>query len=161
MTYLNLNAFYLYHLLNHNIHKKFSTAQRGPFTRKIEFEVLSRPTVNVTIVIVTCIVIVGAMIAVCSGLLVLCYRRGMRKKLDPDYIMKVVSANPDYIGSNDAYKKDQWELDRDSIELLEKIGSGSFGVVYAGRYCRYSYIYLILAKLCLYNFLSIYLNFET
>jgi len=50
-----------------------------------------------------------------------------------DYIMKVVSANPDYVGSNDLYAQDKWELDRGLIEILAKIGCGSFGVVFEGK----------------------------
>lgn len=45
----------------------------------------------------------------------------------------MISTCPDYISTLDIYKPDEWELNRDDIELLKEIGHGSFGKVFQGR----------------------------
>ncbi|CAB3401307.1 unnamed protein product [Caenorhabditis bovis] len=42
-----------------------------------------------------------------------------------------MSSNPEYL-IEQVYKEDEWELARDNLEILEEIGSGSFGKVYRG-----------------------------
>ena len=40
------------------------------------------------------------------------------------------SVNPDYYAEE--YKPDEWEIERDQVELLQELGQGSFGMVYEG-----------------------------
>ena len=42
------------------------------------------------------------------------------------------SVNPEYINSSEVYIPDEWELDREKIELGKEIGQGSFGKVFEG-----------------------------
>ena len=42
------------------------------------------------------------------------------------------SVNPEYLNSSEVYIPDEWELNREKIELLQEIGQGSFGMVYEG-----------------------------
>ncbi|ESO89642.1 hypothetical protein LOTGIDRAFT_51396, partial [Lottia gigantea] len=44
----------------------------------------------------------------------------------------IVSHNPNYFPAGDVYIPDDWEVDRDKIELIREIGEGSFGMVYEG-----------------------------
>ncbi|CAI5446451.1 unnamed protein product [Caenorhabditis angaria] len=42
-----------------------------------------------------------------------------------------MSHNPEYV-IEEVYKEDEWELQRETLELLEEIGMGTFGKVYRG-----------------------------
>ncbi|XP_071744037.1 insulin receptor isoform X2 [Lepeophtheirus salmonis] len=43
-----------------------------------------------------------------------------------------ISSNPRYISQNSVYKADEWEVPRNSVELLEELGNGCFGMVHKG-----------------------------
>ena len=42
------------------------------------------------------------------------------------------SVNPEYLNSSEVYIPDEWELNREKIELIRELGQGSFGMVYEG-----------------------------
>ncbi|KAI6233648.1 Receptor protein-tyrosine kinase [Aphelenchoides fujianensis] len=54
-------------------------------------------------------------------------------KFEEYYWRQTISANPEYLSQIDVYKKDEWELQRDDVQLLDEIGRGTFGQVYRGR----------------------------
>ncbi|KAI6235765.1 Receptor protein-tyrosine kinase [Aphelenchoides besseyi] len=53
-------------------------------------------------------------------------------KFEEYYWRQTISANPEYLSQIDVYKKDEWELRRSDIELLDEIGRGTFGQVFRG-----------------------------
>uniref|UniRef100_A0A915HLP0 receptor protein-tyrosine kinase n=1 Tax=Romanomermis culicivorax TaxID=13658 RepID=A0A915HLP0_ROMCU len=56
-----------------------------------------------------------------------------RLEFSSKYVMQFFSANPDYFSQVEVYKADEWELNRDELQLIREIGSGTFGKVYEGR----------------------------
>lgn len=53
-------------------------------------------------------------------------------KMSEDKVHQLLSSNPEYLSQIDVYKKDEWELPRNSLVLGNEIGSGTFGKVYRG-----------------------------
>lgn len=58
------------------------------------------------------------------------YLRMKRRHL-LENIQLIANINPDYAGLD--YEADEWEMDRDDIELHDKLGEGRFGRVFLGR----------------------------
>lgn len=60
----------------------------------------------------------------------------VKKKYFSDNIpdtMQYTSVNPEYLSAGDVYIPDDWEIDREKINLLRELGQGSFGMVYEGE----------------------------
>lgn len=104
----------------------------GPaITREALFEVRTPGFFTLPIVIGT--VLTGLLIMATVALLMYyCFNRYFGKKVR-EYLGQVISANPEYLSQLDVYKADEWELQRDHIELQEEIGRGTFGKVFRGR----------------------------
>ena len=47
--------------------------------------------------------------------------------------MNIVETNPDYLSQGGVYTKDEWEINRNDIELVKEIGHGLFGKVMYGK----------------------------
>ena len=50
-----------------------------------------------------------------------------RKRHELDNIHLIASVNPEYL-----YVEDEWEMDRQNVEIIKELGQGSFGLVYSG-----------------------------
>lgn len=53
-----------------------------------------------------------------------------KKKHALDNIHLIANINPDYMGP--VYVADDWEIDRNDVEIIKELGHGSFGMVYEG-----------------------------
>lgn len=53
------------------------------------------------------------------------------KKKFGDLPKPTTSINPDYV-MDFVYEPDEWEVDRDKVQLIRELGQGSFGMVYEG-----------------------------
>ncbi|XP_018329960.1 insulin-like peptide receptor isoform X2 [Agrilus planipennis] len=54
-----------------------------------------------------------------------------KRKHKMDMLHLIASINPDYAGP--VYVEDEWEIDREDVEILNPLGKGTFGMVYNGR----------------------------
>ncbi|KRZ21899.1 Insulin receptor [Trichinella pseudospiralis] len=109
-----------------------SLAQRGPWTRKFHFLIVDAPRQLDTSVLVVSVGCSLVLIGVGVVLAVALSRRHLKRML-PGYVQHVFSANPEYISQLEVYEPDEWELSRQDVQLLNELGRGSFGTVYAGR----------------------------
>uniref|UniRef100_A0A914VMH7 receptor protein-tyrosine kinase n=1 Tax=Plectus sambesii TaxID=2011161 RepID=A0A914VMH7_9BILA len=86
-----------------------------------------------TLPIILGVIFTGLLIMATVALLMYyCFNRYFGKKVR-EYLGQVISANPEYLSQLDVYKADEWELLRDSIDLSEEIGRGTFGKVFRGH----------------------------
>ncbi|XP_025076692.1 putative molluscan insulin-related peptide(s) receptor [Pomacea canaliculata] len=107
-----------------------SLAGNGSYTPLMYFYVPPPPAVEEAknnIIIITVIVGVIIVIIVTAGV-ILFVIKSRSTKTD----LTVISPNPGYMPSGDMYIPDEWEIDRDSVQLVKELGQGSFGMVYEG-----------------------------
>ncbi|XP_048526026.1 insulin receptor isoform X2 [Dendroctonus ponderosae] len=71
----------------------------------------------------------GALLVICLG--AIWAVRMLRSPRSRSPISALANINPEY--TTLAYRADEWEIDRDDIELGELIGQGAFGRVFFGR----------------------------
>ncbi|XP_064474784.1 insulin-like growth factor 1 receptor [Ornithodoros turicata] len=104
-----------------------SLAGPGNWTQPVYF-LIPEQTGGMSQGVLASVVLVGVMLffSVVGGLGFVYYRK-MHRPQDPTMY---VSINPEYVSS--VYEPDEWEVPRDSIELVKELGQGSFGMVYEG-----------------------------
>lgn len=99
-----------------------SLAGVGNYSKPIYFYIPhkneSSTALNVTITVVLLFVVI------CGVVFYLWYR----KKHQLDNVQLITTCNPDYV----SYVEDDWEMDRDNIQLMHELGQGTFGTVFSG-----------------------------
>lgn len=106
-----------------------SLAGPGNWTRPVFFVIHERSEgITQGTVIAICLVVVVMVLAFLAITCVL-YQRKKRNPEVPGGIL-YASFNPEYVSS--VYEPDEWEVPRESINLVKALGQGSFGMVYEG-----------------------------
>uniref|UniRef100_T2MGU8 Tyrosine-protein kinase receptor n=1 Tax=Hydra vulgaris TaxID=6087 RepID=T2MGU8_HYDVU len=112
--------------------RAISPAGNGSWTEEIHFKVaeLSVTKNNNQLIIG----IISAVSAVIVALLVfILLYMFLHRKLEKDVQgVLYASVNPEYMNSKEVYIPDEWELNREKIELIRELGQGSFGMVFEG-----------------------------
>ncbi|XP_023030119.2 insulin-like receptor [Leptinotarsa decemlineata] len=85
---------------------------------------IEAPSADISIMVTT--ILVSLFILSGSVAIYLWYRR--KRKLERMHL--ITSINPDYDGA--IYVEDEWELERDDIDIQTNLGQGTFGTVYYG-----------------------------
>lgn len=74
----------------------------------------------------------SALLITLIGLAILCFfyaNERINGKVEEFYTQNM-SANPEYLSQFEVYKADDWELKRLDINVIKKIGQGTFGKVF-------------------------------
>ncbi|KAL3867340.1 hypothetical protein ACJMK2_044550 [Sinanodonta woodiana] len=108
-----------------------SLAGNGSWTEPMFFALPPEETVTPYIMIIAILVPVLVVIVVLIIGATCWYYKIKLKKLPDTYI----STNANYFAGYDVYVPDDWEVDREKVELLRELGQGSFGMVYEGIVC--------------------------
>lgn len=102
-----------------------SVAGPGRYSKDLEFEI-PYPKNETTIIVVSSIVTAAC---ICIAVFML-WIRYKRKQLF-DNLHLIASINPDY--DTTIYIADEWEIDRNDIEIQTDLGHGTFGIVFYGK----------------------------
>lgn len=102
-----------------------SLAGPGRYSRSLYFEIPYPPNETPTIVVSSIVTIVCILAAVLSVWF------WYRKKRQLDSLHLIATINPDY--DTRIYVSDEWEVDRNDIEIQTDLGHGTFGIVFRGR----------------------------
>ncbi|XP_060592514.1 insulin-like peptide receptor [Ruditapes philippinarum] len=108
-----------------------SLAGNGSWTDYLYFTINNVATKewpqNQMVAVVSSVVVV---IFLCTVVAVWFITKRRFAKQVPDGML--VSTNPDYMADYAVYEPDDWEVDRDNVQLIKELGQGSFGMVYEG-----------------------------
>ncbi|XP_057302388.1 putative insulin-like peptide receptor [Hydractinia symbiolongicarpus] len=111
--------------------RAISPAGNGSWSKPVTFSVVSKEdSKNMSLVLG---VSLGAVLLILFLLAFISYYALFKRNIvkgAPGVLY--ASVNPEYMNSNEVYIADEWELDREKIELLRELGQGSFGMVYGG-----------------------------
>ncbi|XP_076237917.1 insulin receptor [Calliopsis andreniformis] len=102
-----------------------SLAGDGNFSRVIYFSINLTNTIPVTMISILTLGVLFTTLTV-----VFLFLRNQHKKKQQERL--IASVNPDYIETK--YVIDEWEVPRESVEILEELGLGNFGMVYRGYF---------------------------
>lgn len=105
--------------------KGISLAGEGRFSEMVHFEIKAPTHAFPPVLIVIPILII---FSVAGGIIY--YVFYYRRKHTFDNLHLITNVNPDYAGP--IYVADEWELERDDIDVLKALGQGTFGMVYNG-----------------------------
>ncbi|XP_008479213.1 insulin-like peptide receptor [Diaphorina citri] len=107
-----------------------SLGGEGPWTswKPCVIESAETPMSVYVIVVVTGLVILFCMLAVILFLMYLQKKNLEKRKKDQRKL--IASVNPEYVKV--PYVADEWEVERDDVELRQVLGKGTFGVVHEG-----------------------------
>ncbi|KAG8180786.1 hypothetical protein JTE90_012965 [Oedothorax gibbosus] len=127
-----LGGYFLSELTPGNYSLRIRATSLAVYGNWTTFTYFSIPAVSENISLPTALAL-GAVffIAITIGSVYGMYRWKFKTRI-PDYV-DYASVNPEYMSSNLVYVPDEWEIDRDKIELLAELGQGSFGMVYKGK----------------------------
>ncbi|GIY90189.1 insulin-like peptide receptor [Caerostris darwini] len=131
-SYLPQNGYYLSELPPGNYSLRIratSMAGHGNWTQHVYFHIIaaSRNFTTETLLAVG----VVALIIIAIGSIYAVYKSKVSTRI-PNYV-DYASVNPEYMSSNLVYTADEWEIEREKVQLLEELGQGSFGMVYKGK----------------------------
>lgn len=102
-----------------------SLAGNGAFSETIYFSIYLTNTVPVMLI---SFLTLGVLFA--SMTVAFLFWRNQYKKKQQERL--IASVNPDYIETK--YVIDEWEVPRESVEILQELGLGNFGMVYRGYF---------------------------
>lgn len=105
-----------------------SLAGPGNWTRPVYFVISERTVMPQGAIIAICLVAVVTVAAV-TAIVCFFYQKKKRNPEVPNGLL-YSSTNPEYVSS--VYEPDEWEVPRESIQLVKALGQGSFGMVYEG-----------------------------
>ncbi|XP_017784375.1 PREDICTED: insulin-like peptide receptor isoform X1 [Nicrophorus vespilloides] len=97
----------------------------GPFTPYHQFQIIM-PSDNSLLIGVSA---VFSIIAI-AALFVFAWFIRWKRKRRPENHQLIKTINPEYATSS--YIEDEWEIDRDNVEVISELGKGTFGMVYSG-----------------------------
>ncbi|EFA02828.2 insulin-like receptor isoform X1 [Tribolium castaneum] len=101
-----------------------SLAGPGTFSEWRYFEIVAEPSSAYKIY--TPIIVISVIVCLLGGGYY--WYRKRYFKIERNHL--ITSINPDYVGP--IYVEDDWEIDRNDIEIIRELGKGSFGTVYEG-----------------------------
>ncbi len=87
-------------------------ANNGPWTGPVFMPIPSPPGFPRHLLILLSVLVPLGAVALGALLVFFVYKRKLKKYSNPDYVLNILSTNPDYISVGDVYKPDQWELKR-------------------------------------------------
>lgn len=102
-----------------------SLAGPGHWSNTFRFEISDQPDEMPTVVITTILILI------CIIITILLFLFWYKKKRQLDNLHLIASINPDY--DTTIYVADDWEMDRNNIEIQTELGHGTFGIVYQGK----------------------------
>lgn len=105
-----------------------SLAGPGNWTRPVYFVIAERTVISQGAIIAICLVVV-VIVAAASAAMCFIYQKKKRNPEVPNGLL-YSSTNPEYVSS--VYEPDEWEVPRESIQVVKALGQGSFGMVYEG-----------------------------
>lgn len=105
-----------------------SLAGPGNWTRPVYFVIAERTVISQGAIIAICLVVV-AIVAAAAAAMCFIYQKKKRNPEVPNGLL-YSSTNPEYVSS--VYEPDEWEVPRESIQVVKALGQGSFGMVYEG-----------------------------
>lgn len=106
--------------------RSISLAGEGPFTEYIDFVIEEKSFGSLQILFTIFVFFLITVSSVMSF-----YVFYWKKKISLNNFRLIASVNPEY-ASVAQYVEDEWELSRDSVEVIRELGQGSFGMVYEG-----------------------------
>ncbi|KAL1429959.1 hypothetical protein MTO96_015453 [Rhipicephalus appendiculatus] len=105
-----------------------SLAGPGNWTRPVYFVIAERTVISQGAIIAICLVVV-AIVTAAAAVMCFIYQKKKRNPEVPNGLL-YSSTNPEYVSS--VYEPDEWEVPRESIQVVKALGQGSFGMVYEG-----------------------------
>lgn len=105
--------------------KAVSLAGSGSFSKLVEFEILQPSSGSSPVVFIAPIIIILFIVA-----LAFYYYLYHKKKHKLNHLHLITNVNPDYAGP--IYIEDEWEMERDDVDISKELGQGTFGMVYSG-----------------------------
>lgn len=102
-----------------------SLAGDGYFSKAIYFTINAKNGIPVTLI--SCLILA---ILFTTIVVIFFFLRKQHKKKRQERL--IASVNPDYMETK--YVIDEWEVPRESVEILEELGLGNFGMVYRGYF---------------------------
>lgn len=106
-----------------------SLAGPGNWTQPVYF-VIPEHSEGMSHGVVVALALFGALVALFAvGAVGFFYYRKKHMPQLPDSVL-YASINPEYVSS--VYEPDEWEVPRETIQLVKELGQGSFGMVYEG-----------------------------
>ncbi|KAH9370688.1 hypothetical protein HPB48_014005 [Haemaphysalis longicornis] len=106
-----------------------SLAGPGNWTQPVYFVISERTEVMPQGAIIAICLVAVVTVAAITAVLCFLYQKKKRNPEVPNGLL-YSSTNPEYVSS--VYEPDEWEVPRESIQLVKALGQGSFGMVYEG-----------------------------
>lgn len=110
--------------------RAISPAGNGSWCDPVRFTIIQNIQESDNTLVLAISIGIGVLLIVLIGFFIYCACFKRLSKDSPGVLY--ASVNPEYMTSNEVYVQDEWELNRETIELIRELGKGSFGMVYEG-----------------------------